>query len=161
MLQAFHGLAGKVYGISEADLALQRHNNRTNFLQFPAHAVSIHMVDSGDSLSFAAGELGLSLAAPDLYEAFCFDDADEELIVEKEEEEGEKKPSVEPVMSLRDVLQRSNCSSDGGASLTGFRQVVGLDSEWRVVMYAQGEAQKGASILQVRPLLVTTTHQTN
>jgi hypothetical protein len=138
VLRNFSWLSGKVVPVSEVDLAQQRQSNLTNYLQFPAHAVKIHMVDSLDSLSFAASIIGLSLESDDhLDEIYCTDNG----VVD--EMDMDKKPAVDGSRSLRDFLLR------GEDVMKGFRQVVGLDSEWRVVMYAQVDANQGASILQV------------
>jgi len=133
VLRSFRWLAGKVAPISQADLALQHQSDRTKYLQFPAHTVSIHMVDSMESLSFAASVIGVSLEADHyLDESQCIDSGDGDVI------DASKKTAANESRNLRHFLERG---------VKGFRQVVGLDSEWRMIMYAK--EIKGASILQI------------
>mmetsp|Transcript_19578 Transcript_19578/g.26824 ORF Transcript_19578/g.26824 Transcript_19578/m.26824 type:complete len:529 (-) Transcript_19578:258-1844(-) len=139
VLRSFRWLAGKVAPISQADLALQHQSDRTKYLQFPAHTVSIHMVDSMESLSFAASVIGVSLEADHyLDESQCIDSGDGDVI------DASKKTAANESRNLRHFLERG---VKGEATLKGFKQVVGLDSEWRMIMYAK--EIKGASILQI------------
>ena len=177
-------LVGVVPPVPERNIELQRQAELQNYLQFPSREVKIHVVNSFESLEYAAAVLGVSLteewsststshnAVPNPFLAQAAEGTskpspDSEEVEQKDVEaeflhdflrrrfppgeHGIWSPSEPQQLQL--LQQQQQQQQDVLSRSLGYRNIVGLDSEWRVVMYATNTDRFGCSILQVHPHL--------
>ncbi len=152
------GLAAYFPPVDDAKIEEQKLSISRNYLTFPNHLTKIVFVDSLEAILFMAKIFGVS-ATDELLET----DSDipsntlsiNSLTIEEVIEASKRSLlHFEPVMGYEashgaiDDTMSSECISVLPSNSDGFRNVVGVDAEWKVEMYVNN-SNEGAGILQV------------
>jgi hypothetical protein len=153
-------LVGVVQPVALRNIQLQQQAELQNYLQFPRREVDIRVVNSIESLQYAADVLGVSLNSWSADSTTTSESTPMLELPSKESpysEEAQKNVGAEYLQAFlcrrfpptqQDVWPSSKSTCDL-SQLLGYRNIVGLDSEWKVVMYSTNQDRFGCSILQV------------